>query len=98
MFYDHIGSVINIDPDALVTKHENRTTKNPTLRAGKEALQIVNECIQLNQDFSIETTLASKTSIRQIKHAKSKGFQVDVIYVGTNHVAINLRRLFRTLN
>lgn len=85
--------MVNIDPDALIKKHEKRTSKNPTLSAGKEALAIVNECIESKQDFSIETTLASKVSIRQIKQAKSRGYKIVVIYVGTTHVAINLRRI-----
>lgn len=93
MFYDHLGSVINIDPDTLVKKHRNQTTKSPAISAGKEALRIVNDCIKSNIDFSIETTLAGKLSLRQIKQAKAKGFEVVVIYVGTNHVAINLRRI-----
>ncbi|WP_059105748.1 zeta toxin family protein [Shouchella shacheensis] len=70
MFYDDLGSAINVDPDALVRKHKNRTSKNPTLSAGKESLRIISECIDSLHDFSIETTLDSKISIRQMQLAK----------------------------
>ncbi|QQK79628.1 zeta toxin family protein [Salicibibacter cibi] len=93
MFYDFIGAAINIDPDALMRRHMDKGSEQPEVSAGREALRLANECINTGTDFSVETTLAGQTTINQIKKARRKGFFIQMIFVGTYDVNINIMRI-----
>lgn len=54
---------------------------------------MVNECIEEGNSFSIETTLAGKIVIRQMKAAKDQGFQITMFYLGIEDVKQNIERV-----
>ncbi len=53
------------------------------------------EKLSLGETFGIETTLAGKGALRLMRTALGRGFIVDLVYIGTADVEINLRRIAR---
>jgi predicted ABC-type ATPase len=51
------------------------------------------QSIDRKETFSTETTLDTKSYINYIKEAKSKGFDVKLLYVGTKSPHINIHRV-----
>jgi predicted ABC-type ATPase len=43
--------------------------------------------------FSVETTLAGQLHFRLIRDARARGYRIELAYVGTSNVAINLERI-----
>ncbi|OKL35340.1 hypothetical protein [Domibacillus mangrovi] len=64
-----------------------------TMEAGKESIRLVQEHIQTQKDFSIETTLSGNLPIKQISKAKQAGFNVIMYYVGVEDIDINISRI-----
>jgi predicted ABC-type ATPase len=54
--------------------------ENVSIEAGRLMLKRIEELINSNQDFSFETTLSTKSFIKTIKDAKSKGYYVTLIF------------------
>lgn len=69
--WDQLGVSVNLDPDALARKYG--TEKD--MKAGKEAIRLIGECISTKTSFTMETTLSSKLSLKQIKEAKRVGLR-----------------------
>lgn len=88
---EKVGIEFNIDPDSLTRKYYD--LNNPELRAGKEAIFLINECINNRRSFSMETTLSGKLVINQIKEAKKNGFEIIMFYAGLEDVKLNIKRV-----
>lgn len=58
------------------------------IEAGRIMLKRIDELIKANQDFSFETTLASKSFIRTIDKAKSKGYYITLIFFWLESIAL----------
>ncbi|WP_343810199.1 zeta toxin family protein, partial [Virgibacillus siamensis] len=93
LIIDKIGVDINIDADAIARRldPENPTAKRVT--AGKEVIKSVNQYIKEGKDFSIETTLAGKNTLKQIAKAKEYGYEVTMFYTALNNVSKNIERV-----
>jgi len=50
------------------------------LEAGRIMLQRINELLDKQEDFAIETTLATRSYVQTIKKAKEKNFNITLIY------------------
>ena len=83
---EHGASII--DPDAL--PREIATTR---LGAGRAAVRLARERMAAGETFGIETTLAGKGALNLIRLARSRDFGVDLVYLGTENVEINLQRI-----
>lgn len=83
------GIQTNVDPDSLAKKH----TENKEIRAGREAIQLIEELIIGKKDFSMETTLSGRLPLRQIESAKKNGFKIIIYYMGVEKLSINLNRI-----
>lgn len=82
-----------LDPDALAnTVQADNKYKSP-LAAGREVLEIIRRNLQDRRSFAVETTLSGKLYLETILEAKGLGFDVSLIYVGTNDVGINISRV-----
>jgi predicted ABC-type ATPase len=51
-----------------------------SIESGRLMLKRIDELINSNQDFSFETTLSTKSFIKTIERAKSKGYYVTLIF------------------
>src|ERR1700690_920683 len=43
--------------------------------------------------FSVETTLSGRLHFSMIENARTRGYAIELVYVGTADVAINLERI-----
>jgi len=93
LIVDRLGVSVNIDADALARGVDADHPERHKLRAGKEAIKLVRDCIQNKRDFSIETTLAGGNAIRQMREAKRNGFEIVMFYVGLGDYRLNIERV-----
>lgn len=54
--------------------------ENVAIEAGRLMLQRINELLEHNKTFSIETTLATKSYINLVRRAHCKGYRVHLIF------------------
>lgn len=90
---DDLGERINIDE--IVQLSGSWKDKLLQIKAGRIALSMLSKYINNGTTFHIETTLPGSVVSRQIKKAKSKGFEVRLYYVGVDSVDVSLERVER---
>jgi predicted ABC-type ATPase len=66
-----------------------------TIAAGKEVLRLTKEHLERRESFAVETTLSGKNYLQMMEYARGidRGFEVVLIYIGTESVEINLARI-----
>ncbi len=63
------------------------------IEAGKIMLKRIEHLVEAKESFSIETTLASKNSIKLIKECQAKGYIVTLIFLHLSGWELALRRV-----
>ncbi|WP_291530758.1 zeta toxin family protein [Bacteroides sp. UBA939] len=69
---------------------------NPTnvaIEAGRLMLQRIDELLKNNENFSIETTLATRSYTRLVKQAQKQGYKVSLIYFWLNSPELAINRV-----
>ncbi len=61
--------------------------------AGKILLRQLSKYISNRENFAIETTLSGRTLEKHIRKAKSRGYEIHLIYLHTDDVRINIKRI-----
>jgi predicted ABC-type ATPase len=84
-----------LDPDAFANTLRSSGTGISTVAAGKEVLRLAKEHLKRRESFAVETTLSGKNYLQMMQYARGidQGFQVVLIYIGTERVEINLARI-----
>ena len=83
-----------LDPDAVARSRTVASSFGGSpIDAGREVLAFAEAFLQAKQSFLVETTLSGNTYLRMMRRAKELGYAVNLIFVGTTDVAINLRRV-----
>jgi predicted ABC-type ATPase len=98
LIIDKLGVEINIDPDAIARRLDPENPENKRVSAGKEVLRSVKQYIKEGKDFSIETTLAGKNSIKQMQEAKEMGYELTMFYIALSNVEQNIERVAMRIN
>ncbi len=93
LIIDRLGVSVNIDPDSLARRINPLHPETARVSAGKEAIRLARDCIKLNRDFSIETTLSGRYMIRLMREAKAKQFEITMFYVGLGDPNLNIERV-----
>jgi predicted ABC-type ATPase len=93
LIIDRIGTSVNIDPDAIARRINSSNPETVQVSAGKEAIRLARDCIKLNRDFSIETTLSGVYAVRLIQEAKKEHYEVIMFYVGLGDPRLNIARV-----
>lgn len=93
LIIDKIGVDINIDADAIARRLDPQNPESQKFTAGKEVIKSVNEYIEAGKVFSVETTLAGKNALKQIKKAKEYGYEVTMFYIALGNVKQNVERV-----
>ena len=64
---------------------------------GQKVLRLAKEDLERRESFAVETTLSGKNYLQMMQYAKGidRGFEVVLIYIGTESVEINLARIAR---
>lgn len=68
------------------------------MKAGKIAVQRINDCFSRGVSFNQETTLCGHSIIRNIERAKKLGYIVELFYVGVDSVQIAKDRVAKRVN
>ena len=84
--FNVIGEYINADN---IKKAENCSD----LRAAQKATQMREEAVKNRQDFTFETVLSSPRNVELLKRAKKCGYWIEVVFVLTSNVEINVLRV-----
>jgi predicted ABC-type ATPase len=84
-----------LDPDAFANTLRSSGTGISAIAAGKEVLRLAKEHLKRRESFAVETTLSGKNYLQMMQYAKGidRGFEVILIYIGTESVEINLARI-----
>lgn len=83
-----------LDPDALAkASHIAGSSSASPIDAGRTVLQLAAGFLDKGDSFLIETTLAGHTHLRMMRRARSLGYEIRLLYVGTDSVDINRERI-----
>lgn len=82
-----------LDPDALANTIQADAKNASPLAAGRQVLQQIQDNLRNRRTFAVETTLSGKVYLQTMLDARHLGFHVNLIYVGTSDVSINLARV-----
>lgn len=93
LIIDKIGIDINIDADAIARRLDPDNPEEKRFSAGREVIKSVKEYIKAGKSFSIETTLAGKNALNQIRTAKKFGYEVTMFYIALDNVDQNIERV-----
>jgi len=82
-----------LDPDAIANTLQTRASSLFPLAAARHVLKSAEEHLRDGQSFAVETTLAGKNYLRMMLDARKRGFEMVLVYIGTENVEINLARI-----
>ena len=83
-----------LDPDAIAKSIQATLgSAHSNIDAGRKVLRLAEELIEKGESFTVETTLSGSTYLKMAKRAKDAGFNLMVVFVGTNSVEINIERV-----
>ena len=82
-----------LDPDAIANTLQATTSMLPPVAAARQVLRSAAEHLAKRESFAVETTLSGKNHLQMMLDAKSRGFEVRLVYIGTESVEINLARI-----
>jgi len=81
-----------LDPDTFRRPLNLASAASP-IAAGREVLRLAKKYLEQGQSFTIETTLAGKNYLEMMRRARILGFEIVLVYIGTENVEINLSRI-----
>jgi predicted ABC-type ATPase len=82
-----------LDPDAIANTLQNKASSRPPVAAARHVLEASRKHLNNAESFAIETTLAGKNYLQMMLAARGHGFEIVLIYIGTESVEINLSRI-----
>lgn len=68
------------------------------IQAGKLMLLRIDELLEANETFSIETTLATKSYANLVRRAQEKGYAVTLLYFWLNSTELAVKRVARRVS
>jgi predicted ABC-type ATPase len=63
------------------------------IAAARHVLKSAKEFIRRRESFAVETTLAGKHYLQMMVDARIRGFEIVLVYIGTENVETNLARI-----
>jgi predicted ABC-type ATPase len=81
-----------LDPD-MIAKTLQSTSPTAPIAAARQVLQSAREHLRKAESFAVETTFAGKHYLQVMADARSRGFEIVLVYIGTKNVEINLARI-----
>jgi predicted ABC-type ATPase len=71
-----------LDPDAIAREMNPLNPAAAALPAGRETLRRTAQYLEQGVSFAVETTLAGHGKLDLLHHAKSRGYEVHLMFVG----------------
>jgi len=87
---------VRVNSDELIHKKYNHNWQDEIvqIKAGKEIIRLVQDCISKKISFNQETTLAGKNILRTIKKVKELGYIVSLYYIGLESADLAVERVW----
>lgn len=82
-----------LDPDAISKALQPTIPGASAVAAARQVLISAGKHIEKGESFAVETTLTGKHYLRMMVDARIRGFEVVLVYIGTENVEINLARI-----
>lgn len=82
-----------LDPDALANALQTRTSALLPIAAARHVLTSAEEHLRNAESFAVETTLAGRNYLQMMLEARNRGFEIVLVYIGTENVEINMARI-----
>lgn len=82
---DDLGTIIDVDK--LTARFGDK------LAGGREAVRIISDCLERGLNFTQETTLSGKKTLRTIFAARERGYHIRLFYVAVDTAEESLSRI-----
>lgn len=82
-----------VNADEIAKGLSPLNAESVAIQSGKIMLSRVRELLRLNKSFGLETTLSGRTYTALIKNARSKGYEVGLIFLYLDSVSLAQRRV-----
>jgi predicted ABC-type ATPase len=90
---DIFAAFPTLDPDVIAKTIQTTVAAASTVAAGRQALRIAKQLLLSGTSFAVETTLSGKNYLQMMLDARALGFEIVLVYIGTESVEINLARI-----
>ena len=82
-----------LDPDAISKALQPSIPGASAVAAARQVLISAGKHVERGESFAVETTLAGRHYLRMMVDARIRGFEVVLVYIGTENAEINLARI-----
>ena len=82
-----------LDPDSIGKALQPTIPGRSAVAAARHVLIAAQEHIHKRESFAVETTLSGQGYLRMMIDARARGFEVVLVYIGTENVELNLARI-----
>ena len=82
-----------LDPDAIGKALQPTIPGTSAVAAARHVLIAAHEHIHKRDSFAVETTLSGQGYLRMMLDARARGFEIVLVYIGTENVELNLARI-----
>jgi predicted ABC-type ATPase len=82
-----------LDPDVIGKTLQTTLPRTFPIAAARRVLASAKDHIDKRESFAVETTLAGKHYLQMMVDARIRGFEIVLVYIGTENVEINLARI-----
>jgi predicted ABC-type ATPase len=82
-----------LDPDTIGKTLQSTAFAVFPIAGARQVLKSAKEHLRKSESFAIETTLAGKNYLTMMLEARRSGFEIVLVYIGTENVEINLARI-----
>lgn len=87
-------SLVRINSDEIVIESGgNPQLSADQIRAGREALRRIDDCLSHHVSFNQETTLTGRTCLKTIRRAQDEGYRIVLYYIGVASSQLALDRI-----
>ena len=83
---DNLGKIIDVDKITV-------TCGGNAVKGGKQAVEIIDDCLEKEVCFTQETTLSGRKTLNTIKRAIEKDYYIRLYYVGLDTMEESLLRI-----
>lgn len=85
---DHNDLGIIIDTDKITAK-----LGGDKIKGGKEAIRLINDCLTKGINFTQETTLSGRKTLKTVETARNKGYYIRLFYIGISSAEESISRI-----
>jgi predicted ABC-type ATPase len=90
---DLLKDIPLLDPDAIANTLQPHVSAMFPMAAARHVLNSAEAHLKNAESFAVETTLAGRNYLQMMREARNRGFEIVLVYIGTENVGINLTRI-----